>query len=566
LSAVPGAPPEGDAKRGKKAMNSVLTNTGAMTALQVLNQANKSMGVTQGRISTGLKVATADQNAAVYAMAGVMKADVAGFQTIQEGLGVAESAVSVGRSAAESIGTLLTEMKKKIVQSQDGTQDRTKIQAEIDELKGQVTSIVDTATFNGINYLKSGDAVEVLSSLDRSTTDGANFTVSSAPIGFNKQNLIGGIGAAKEQVVAGGVSLADAVAFKGEIDLTGFVAALSGADADEDNFTITYQDANGTTQNQVINLQTAGLTASTDKTNALINTIRTSFTTIDPTTQVTYDAGTQKLSITDQSGRNYAITRTNLGTDSAAEAYNINLVTKQSGTAVRNSETTYTFDPAELDFDTTGLGGPSEYKAGETFTKITLNQRDGTQLVVDLTDTTSSSSAAMRAVADDATGTTIATAMTTSLNAASTAAGTGVTYTATFDQATNSFKVVDNKGKGVALDFEGAGFGKLGNLTNIDVTTTAGAKSALGRIETMIQDTLGSAAALGSTQTRLSTQKEFLGKLVDAVNTGIGTLVDADMTQESARMQSLQVQQQLAAQALGMANQQPQSLLGLFRG
>jgi flagellin len=100
----------------------------------------------------------------------------------------------------------------------------------------------------------------------------------------------------------------------------------------------------------------------------------------------------------------------------------------------------------------------------------------------------------------------------------------------------------------------------------MDVTTDAGAKQALKDIETMSQDTLDSAAALGSTQKRLSVQKDFLGKLVDAVKTGVGTLVDADMTQESARLQSLQVQQQLAAQALGIANQQPQQLLSLFRG
>jgi flagellin len=551
---------------GKKTMNSVLTNTGAMTALQVLNQANKNMGITQGRISTGLKVATADQNAAVYAMAGVMKADVAGYQTIQEGLGIAASAVSVGRSASESISDLLKTMKQKIVQAQDGTQDRTKIQAEIDELKGQVTSIVDTASFNGINYLKGGDKVEILSSLDRSTADGASFTVTSATIGFDKQNLIGGVGAAKEQIVAGGVSAADAVASKYEINATTLFGSMSATAADNDKFTIQYQDATGATVTLADAIDFTGVdgTSAATAMGGVISALDSAFSAIDSTIQVTHDALNDKISIVDQKGRNFTIT---LSTDNAANNnLHSNFTTKQSGTAVRNSETTYTFDPAELDFDTTGLGGPSQYVAGETFTKITLNQRDGTQLVVDLTDTSSTTSTAMRGVASSATGSAIATALTTDLNAASAAAGTGITYTATFDQATNSFKVVDDKGEGIGLDFEGAGFGKLGNLTNIDVTTDAGAKSALGRIETMIQDTLSAASALGSTQTRLSTQKDFLGKLNDAVNTGIGTLVDADMTQESARMQSLQVQQQLAAQALGMANQQPQSLLSLFRG
>ena len=62
------------------------------------------------------------------------------------------------------------------------------------------------------------------------------------------------------------------------------------------------------------------------------------------------------------------------------------------------------------------------------------------------------------------------------------------------------------------------------------------------------------------------TQADFVSNLTDSLKSGIGTLVDADMEEASARLQALQVQQQLATQSLSIANQAPQSLLSLFRG
>jgi flagellin len=73
------------------------------------------------------------------------------------------------------------------------------------------------------------------------------------------------------------------------------------------------------------------------------------------------------------------------------------------------------------------------------------------------------------------------------------------------------------------------------------------------------------AARIGATQSSLESQDTFMESLVNAVEDGIGTLVDANMAEESAKFQALQVQQQLGLQALSIANQQPQSILSLFR-
>ncbi|MFC7556794.1 flagellin [Pseudoroseomonas wenyumeiae] len=73
------------------------------------------------------------------------------------------------------------------------------------------------------------------------------------------------------------------------------------------------------------------------------------------------------------------------------------------------------------------------------------------------------------------------------------------------------------------------------------------------------------AASFGTAATRIDLQKDFLDKLVDTLNTGLGALVDADMSEEAARLQALQVQEQLGTQALSIANQAPQSILRLFQ-
>ncbi|RMH48587.1 MAG: flagellin [Alphaproteobacteria bacterium] len=107
------------------------------------------------------------------------------------------------------------------------------------------------------------------------------------------------------------------------------------------------------------------------------------------------------------------------------------------------------------------------------------------------------------------------------------------------------------------------GSGGLSGLANIDVTSDAA--GALDAIEGLIQTAINASAAFGSAQSRIDIQASFVSKLTDSLNTGVGALVDANMEEASARLQALQVQQQLGIQALSIANQAPQNVLSLFR-
>jgi flagellin len=103
------------------------------------------------------------------------------------------------------------------------------------------------------------------------------------------------------------------------------------------------------------------------------------------------------------------------------------------------------------------------------------------------------------------------------------------------------------------------------NLGAQNISTTiqaAQALSALFLAQAAISSVLGN---LGADTKSINYQDTFLSTLADATNVGLGSIVDADMARESARLQALQVQQQLSIQTLGIANQQPQHLLNLFR-
>jgi len=102
--------------------------------------------------------------------------------------------------------------------------------------------------------------------------------------------------------------------------------------------------------------------------------------------------------------------------------------------------------------------------------------------------------------------------------------------------------------------------------TTQSITTLSKANEALSAVSASIDLVSGALARLGTKSKALSTHITFVGKLTDALEAGVGNLVDADLAKESAKLQALQTKQQLGVQALGIANQTPQLVLSLFRG
>ena len=137
-------------------MLSVNTNTGAMVALQYLNETNASLNKVQNAINTGLKVSSAKDDGATFAIAQNMRGDVAGYSAVTDSLNRSSSAVDVATSAGQSISDLLIEMKQKALAASDASLDtasRSALNADFTALRDQIASVVSNATFNGFNLI-----------------------------------------------------------------------------------------------------------------------------------------------------------------------------------------------------------------------------------------------------------------------------------------------------------------------------------------------------------------------------------------------------------------------------
>lgn len=166
-------------------MSSILTNNSAMVALETLRNINRNLEGVQSEIATGKKIATAKDNAGVWAVAAVMSSDVASFKQISDSLSLGAATVGVARSASEKIVETLQEIKTLIVTAQGENVDREKIGADIEAKSALIEGFVAAAQFNGLNLLTSTDDVNVLASLNRDsdgTVTTTNIVVSSVDL------------------------------------------------------------------------------------------------------------------------------------------------------------------------------------------------------------------------------------------------------------------------------------------------------------------------------------------------------------------------------------------------
>ena len=139
-------------------MNSIHTNAGAKLALQTLRAVNAELAVTQKQLTTGLRVAKADDNPGTWAVAQGLRADLGGYRRVQESLTLGDTTLSIARQGAERIVDLLGRVREHVTAAQGENVDRTKLQTDIEALTEQIDSIVDLAAFSGVNLLSNRGA------------------------------------------------------------------------------------------------------------------------------------------------------------------------------------------------------------------------------------------------------------------------------------------------------------------------------------------------------------------------------------------------------------------------
>ena len=391
-------------------MTSILTNTNAMAALSTLRSISSSMEDTQSRISSGLRVGSASDNAAYWSIATTMRSDNAALSSVQDALGLGAAKVDTAYAGMESAIEVVKEIKNKLVAATEDGVDKGKIQEEITQLQDQLKSISEAASFSGENWLQ---------------TDLSAGTVTKSVVGSFVRDDSGNVSVKKVDY-----DLSTSTVL---FDTAGDTGLLDNQTAIEDD-SIT------------LNINTGGVVT--------------------------------------------AVT---------VQAYTIDDVIADTGSV-------FTGDSA-----TGGASGLSYVKVSDDVWVEAVDQTGVATQEVAYDDGTT-----MWAVDTSATPGTVTTASVSDLE--------------------------------------------------ISSTTTAG---QLDQLITLVDDALTSmtsaAASLGSISSRIDLQSEFVSNLTDSIDKGIGRLVDADMNEESTRLKALQTQQQLAIQALSIANSDSQSVLSLFR-
>ena len=152
-------------------MASIMTNASAMTALQTLNTISKNMATTQSRISTGLRVAEASDNAAYWSISTAMKSDNKALSSVQDSLGLGAGKLDTAYTGMNEVINAVDQIKQKLVSARGASQeDQQKIATEITALQDHIKSVVSNSNYAGSNMLKDGTDVSVTASYNRTGT------------------------------------------------------------------------------------------------------------------------------------------------------------------------------------------------------------------------------------------------------------------------------------------------------------------------------------------------------------------------------------------------------------
>ena len=149
--------------------NSVLTNPSSFVALRTLNGINRSLDTTQNRVSTGLKVAGALDNASNFAIAQGIRSELSAIDAVTQGLNNAKGIGNVAIAGVTGVSNLLSDIRGKLTElANEGitTSQRNILTADFNELLSQAANFISNASFNGVNLIESGaGTVNTLSNL-----------------------------------------------------------------------------------------------------------------------------------------------------------------------------------------------------------------------------------------------------------------------------------------------------------------------------------------------------------------------------------------------------------------
>lgn len=578
-----------------------------MAALQTLRMTSASMAETQRQVNSGLRVQIAADNAAYWSISMTMRSDNMALSAVVDALGLGAAKIDVAYAGIEAVSDSLAAFKAKLVAAKEDGVDRTKIQTELEQLKGQVVDIATSASFNGVNWLNTDIAdindsdlnkVSLTSSFMRSgagvSVGTTNFHLSEIAL-FNENG--GGILQAdtRKMKTLGGVRNYDTfmdtfgiVHMDKENGERGhragkdfnFTGPLTFGAGDTISFDLTVDADNPANidapyhpgKSTHITIDRAMVDAALPGANGVIST----YTQFAAVLSRALPAGTGALATTYKDNAGNPIidrigiqTRENSGLyGSFVEISNLDYSTVGSGGGLtdfatggsRGSEMTLAFDTFELyrdgdnrdgvrvDFQF-GVNGapPTRHTFDRTYVNQLLGKSNGK------IETPNEMVLLLQSLISADWPDVI------------------IEATPTGDVTLRSDKAVDRlTGGRTSIGFTeiGVSIEPLAEMDFLDIDIVANPDlldAYLSYIEVVSADVTGAGATLGALKTRIDMQASFARTLMESIDKGTGRLVDADMNEASTRLKALQTREQLAIQSLSIANTNAENIMQLFR-
>lgn len=573
-------------------MTSILTNSAAMAALQTLRTIGSSLDRTQEQVSSGLRVKAASDNAAYWSISTTMRSDNMAISAVADALGLGAATVDVAYSAMESTVDVLTEMKKKLVAAKEPGVDKNKIQREISQLQDSLLSLSSSASFSGVNWLSTdipnlinadlqSRSTSIVSSFVRST-DGS-VRVGTVNIDRAQTSLFNTGG--------GGILQTDLRDLR---EIRGLRTAIP----DADGYYIAYSKPSVTGENFGNTLLDHGYPLD--------------FNIVEYDTNLIFGFDVQEyldtgVSTPDSPTYNIKIDKSVIDTIYPANGGIINNVYEMASVwayALRNHPLVVTVSSGEVHINTKE---PFPYKnsswqltpigQGMSLSAAVIDHSTGDagQVPQDLIipfnapfqiDGSESVDVGIRfndksanfiinkdiifSLLGNNSGDVASSAdLTTILNASISIPGLIITDTGSgvrFHIDPN----VDIRGgskAGISISTAVSNEPRLEiNVVDIDVSANPHFTDAyIETVERALSGVTDGASSLGAIKRRVDMQSDFAATLMETLSKGIGRLVDADMDEASTRLKALQTQQQLAIQALQIANSNAENVMQLFR-
>lgn len=584
-------------------MTSILTNTASMAALQTLRAVGANLASQQTQVSSGLRVSAAADNVAYWSISTTMKSDRLAVSSADDAMGVGVAKVDTAYAAMNSVIDILSDFKAKLVTAKESSTDLDKIQSDLDQLKKQVVSISDAASFSGQNWLTT-DVEDIYDEdLNRTTvvsgftrgTDGS-VSVNTAEHVLAQTSLFNSTGGGilqadpRDLKTIGGIrfefgggsmssyALRNTVGSAPGAFTFDFSAPVTFAADDSISFSVTVDQDNPADgisapydpgQTTPVTITAAKINTALGRTDGTINDYKEyaavlrsvlagsgltakTYTRYEPPNQTTTwvdipdIVGIVRQGIPSKDGSSMAISGVTF--NGVADVGQIG--NKAVSYGVRSSSMTLDFqefkvyDDVVVSLRLTVDRAYESFSFDKDFVNTTLGKDDGK----------------VETAAE------MATLLDTLFNRADltiAAAGAGSILVETNP-------LVDRKSgekSGIGIDGISVNIEPVPTMNFLDVDVAANPMmldTYVSYIETVLGRTIDGAASLGSLQMRLDMQSNFANKMMDMIDSGVGRLIDADMEEASAKLSALQTQQQLAVQSLQISNQTPERLLMLF--